>query len=53
MKTVDCFDLHDLVQNDDNDIQDVYCKLYKFHVKLVKSFAKFKAKFVKVKLDKN
>ena len=53
METVDCFDLHDLVLNDDNDIQDAYCKPYKFHVKSVKSFAKFKAKFVKVKLEKN
>ena len=51
METVDCFDLHDLVLNDDDDIQDAYCKLYKFHVRSVKSFTKLKAKFEKVKLE--
>ena len=53
METVDYFDLHDLVLNDDNDIQDAYCKLYKFHVSSIKSFTKLKAKFEKVKLEKD
>ena len=53
MKTVDCFDLHDLVLNDDDDIQDSYCKFYKFHVRSVKSITKLKAKFEKVKLEKD
>ena len=53
IEIVDCFDLHDLVLNDDDDIQDAYCKLYKFHVKSIKSFTKLKAKFDKVKLEKD
>ena len=36
MKTVDCFDLLNLVLNDDDDIQDDYCKLYKFCMKSLK-----------------
>ena len=53
IEIVDCFDLHDLVLNDDDDIQDAYCKLYKFNVSSVKSFTKLKAKFDKVKLEKD
>ena len=53
METTNCFDLHDLVLNDDDDIQDNCCKLYKFHVRYVKSFTKFKAKFENVKLEKD
>ena len=53
IEIVDCFDLHDLVLNDDDDIQDAYCKLYKFHVKSIKSFTKLKAKVDKVKLEKD
>ena len=26
MDTANCFDLHDLVLNDNDDIQDAYCK---------------------------
>ena len=39
MEIVDFFFyLHDLVLNgDDDDIQDDYCKLYKFHVRFVKT----------------
>ena len=33
METLDCFNLHDLVLNDDDDIQDAYCKLYNFCMK--------------------
>ena len=43
METLDCFDLHDLMLNDDDDTQDAYCKLY----------TKLKAKFKKVKLEKD
>ena len=34
METLDCFDLHDLVLNDDDDddVQDAYCKLYNFNL---------------------
>ena len=53
MKNLDCFDLHDLVLNDDDDIQDAYCKLYKFCMKSLKSSIKLKAKFKKVKLEKD
>ena len=46
MKTVDCFELHDFVlNNDDDDIQDAYYKLYKFCMKSLKSSTKLKAKF--------
>ena len=49
METLDCFDLHDLVLNDDDDdIQDVYYKFYKFCMKSLKISAKLKAKFKKV-----
>ena len=47
------FYLHDLELNDDDGIQDAYCKLYKFHVRFVKSFTKLMAKFEKVKLEKD
>ena len=53
IKTLDCFYLHDLVLNDDDDdIQDAYCKLYKFHVRFVKD--KFIAKLDETnKLNEN
>ena len=53
METLDCFDLHDLDLNDADDIQDAYCKLYKFCMKSLKSSTKLKAKFKKVKLGKD
>ena len=54
MKTVDCFELHDFVlNNDDDDIQDAYYKLYKFCMKSLKSSTKLKAKFQKIKLEKD
>ena len=53
METVDCFDLLDLVLNDDDDIQDDYCKLYKFFMKSLKKSTKLKAKFWNVKLEKD
>ena len=30
METLNCFDLHDLVLNDDDDIQDAYCNFIIF-----------------------
>ena len=53
MKNLDCFDLHDLVLNDDDDIQDAYCKLYNFGMRSLKSSTKLKAKFKNVKLEKD
>ena len=53
METLDCFNLHDLVLNDDDDIQDAYCTLYNFCMRSLKSSTKLKAKFKKVKLEKN
>ena len=53
METLDCFDLHDLMLNDNYDIQDAYCKLYDFCMKSLKCFTKLKAKFKKVKLEKD
>ena len=54
MKSLDCFDLHDLVLNDDDDdIQDAYCKLYNFCMRSLKSSTKLNAKFKKVKLEKD
>ena len=53
METLDCFDLHDLVLNDDDDIQDAYCKLYNFCIRSIKSSTKLKAIFKKVKLEKD
>ena len=37
----------------DDDIQDAYCKLYKFCLKFLKSSTKLKAKFKNVKLEKD
>ena len=53
METLDCFDLHDFMLNDDNDIQDVYCKLCNFCMKSLECSTKLKAKFKKVKLEKD
>ena len=53
MKTVDCFDLHNLVLNKDDDIQDAYCKLYNFCMRSLKSSTNLKANFKKVKLEKD
>ena len=53
METLDYFHLHNLVLNDDDDIQDAYCKLYKFCMKSLKSSTKLKDKFKKVKLEKD
>ena len=53
METLDCFDLHDLVLNDDDNIQDAYCKLYNFCMKSLKCSTKLKANFKKVKLERD
>ena len=53
METLDCFDLNDLVLNDDDDIQDAYCKPYNFCMRSLKSSTKLKAKFKNVKLEKD
>ena len=53
METLGCFDLHDLILNDDDDIQDGYCKLYNFCMKSLKCSTKLKVKFKKVKLEKD
>ena len=55
METLDCFDLHDLVLNDDDDddVQDTYCKLYNFCMKSLECSTKLKAKFKMVKLEKD
>ena len=53
METLDYFHLHNLVLNDDDDIQDANCKLYKFCMKSLKSSTKLKDKFKKVKLEKD
>ena len=39
--------------NDDDDIQDSYCKFYTFCIRSLKSSTKLKAKFKKVKLEKD
>ena len=52
METPDCFDLHDLKLNYDDDIQDAYCKLYNFCMKSLECSTKLKTKFKKVKLEK-
>ena len=44
METLDCFDLHDPMLNDDDDIQDAYCKLYNFCMKSLECSTKLKAK---------
>ena len=51
METLDCFDLHDLILNDDNDIQDAYCTFYYFCMKSLECSTKLKTKFKKVKLE--
>ena len=53
MDTLDYFNLYDIVLNDDDDIHDAYFKLYKFCIKSLKSSTKLKAKFKKVKLEKD
>ena len=53
METFNCFDLNDLMLNDDDDIQDAYCKLYIFCMKSLDYSTKLKAKFKKVKLEKD
>ena len=47
METLDCFDLHDLILNDADDIQDAYCKLYNICMKSLECSTKLKAKFKK------
>ena len=39
--------------NDDDDIQDAYCKLYNFCMKSLKCSTKLKANFKKVKLERD
>ena len=54
METLDCFDLHDpMLNDDDDDIQDTYCKLYNFWMKSLECSTKLKAKFKNVKLEKD
>ena len=53
METLGCFDLYDLMLNDDDDIQDGYCKLHNFCMKSLKCSTKLRAKFKKVKLEKD
>ena len=52
METLDCFDLHDLILNNADGIQDAYCKLYNIYMKSLEWSTKLKAKFKKVKLEK-
>ena len=54
METLDFFYLHNLVlDDDDDDIQDAYCKLYNFCMKSLKCSTKLKANFKKVKLERD
>ena len=53
METLNCFDLHDLMLTDDDDIQNDCCKLYNFCMKSLEYSTKLKAKFKKVKLEKD
>ena len=53
MEALDCFDLHDLVLNNDDDIQDAYCKLYNFCMKSLECSTKLKANFKNVKLERD
>ena len=53
IEIIDYFDLQSLVLNDDDDIQDAYCKPYKFCMKSLKKSTKLKAKFKKVELEKD
>ena len=54
METLDCFDLHDLVLNDDDDddIQDAYCKHYNFCIKSLECSTKLKAKLKRSSLKR-
>ena len=54
METLDCFYLHDIMLNDDDDddIQDAYCKLYNFCMKSLECSTKLKAKFNRLNLKK-
>ena len=45
--------MHDLVLNDDDNIQDAYCKLYNFCMKSHECSTKLKAKFKNVKLERD
>ena len=47
------FWLHDPMLNDDDDIQNAYCKFYNFCMKSLECSTKLKAKFKKVKLEKD
>ena len=49
METLNYVDLRDFVLNDDDDIQDAYCKLYNFCMKSLECSTKLKANFKKVK----
>ena len=54
METLNCFDLHNLMLNDDDDdIQDTYCKFYNFCMKSVDCSKKLKTNFKKVKLERD
>ena len=53
METLDCFNLHDLVLNDDGEIQFAYCMLYSFCMKSLEYSTKLKANFKKVKLERD
>ena len=53
METLNCFDLHDLTLNYDDDIQNAYCKLYNFCMKSLECSTKLKAQFRNVKLEKD
>ena len=53
MEILDCFDLHDLVLNDDDDIQNTYCKLYNFCMKSLECSTKLKVNFKNVKPEKD
>ena len=52
METLNCFDLNDPMLNDDDDIQDAYCKLYNFCMKSLECSTKLKAKFKRSNLKK-
>ena len=52
METLNCFDLHNLVLNDDDDIQNAYCKLYNFCMRSLRSSTKLKTKFEKLTSSK-
>ena len=52
LETLDCFDLHDPMLNDDDDIQDAYCKLYNFCMKSLECSTKLKANLKRSNLKK-